>query len=270
MFQEKTTRLNLVFIAVLPFLLLVRADAGESAPAPSCSYYQARASYLLGCCGDLEGDYPGPRFPGSLSHGERARFALNEIETAYRKQCADRHSPEFLSLALDKVGAYILLAQALTSEVPAKEGRKPTYIEAAQKADLAATALTNFVSEHQPEACRVAPWIAEAYLRAGRQWQAVAFVSTQRPECFREGARFIGDVLFDLGVLDAASRAYSNWLGGEGPSLVCDAERKSLSNAEELRQRGFDIPKFSIPLQEPCETLPWMPYVFLRPALASP
>ncbi len=231
-------------------------------------YHASRIAFLLGCCGDVGMWPPGPPFPGSLSDGQRAKLALDEIDTAQKRGCVVRGSREHLSLLLESAGAHIMLAQALSVDAATQTSRSRLARLAATQADSAVIILKGFTKQHPAESSEVWPWIAEAFRQAGGPWEDFAFLFGMDSKCCEPAqvARIEGDLLFDLGVTHAASLAYSNWLAGKGPSDFC-GEEKSFQNATELRRRGFAIPELLMQPQGVCMSsqLAWRPYIELPP-----
>jgi len=271
MLNHKPCRAIFFLVATAVMFLEILASpeigyAGLPGQTDCGSYYESRVAYLLGCCGDVVGNYPGPVFPGSLDNVQRGELALAEIDSATRRDCTNPRSAAALGMVLDKAGAHLLRAEALASKAVTQKGESRAALSAADDAVAAVSILKDFTSEHPAESSKLWGWIATAFWRAGNPWQALAFVSTLSAACCdeREIARFKGDVLFDLGILDSASFAYSQWLSGASPSLYCGEER-SLQNAKELRLRGFAIPEASLQLGGSCgQADGWRPYIFLR------
>lgn len=264
-----TGRLASWFVLTVLFApsVIPEATDGSTLKRPGCGrYYMARVAYLLGCCGDVAPNPPGPPFPGSLSKGQRALLALNEIDLAQKRGCVDGGSREHLSLLLDSAGAHIMLAQALSVDAVTQTAGSGVARRAATEADSAIAILRAFTGQHPVESSKVWSWIAEAFRQAGNPWESLAFLSGLEAKCCdpRQVARLKADLLFDLGVADAASVEYSKWLAGRGPSDFC-GEENSLRNASQLRERGFTIPEVFRQSQGVCmPPLGWPPYVSLQ------
>jgi hypothetical protein len=261
-------------LTVLSGLVVIPCAAGAPAEkGRDCgSYYMDRVAFLLGCCGDVTPNPPGPPFPAPLSKAQRAMLALNAISLAQKRGCVDSASRKHLSLRLESVGAHIMLAQALSVDAMTQTSGSGVARGAAAEADSAMAILKAFTRQHPIESAKVWSWIAEAFRQAGNPWESLAFLSGLDANCCdpRQVARFKGDFLFDLGVVDAASVAYSRWLVGRGPSDFC-GEEISLRNASELRRGGFTIPEPLVQPQGVCMPSPgWQPYVVFREKEAAP
>ncbi len=212
---------------------------------------ELRIANLLGCCGDASQGYSG-------SEIERMTAAVDLIAATQRKRCVNQESLEYLEIVLDKAGAYLARARARVSA-----GHDPhAIISALKDTNTSVAIIEEFSLEHPKEASVAWYWIAEALQQAGRPWKALEFVSMLDPHCCKQGqvSEFRGDLLFELGIYDAASRAYSDWLS-QSSDYYC-GHSTSLSHVDVLRREGFSIPKVDEAPQVQCVDLSgWVPYV---------
>ncbi len=236
-----------------------------SARTVECAdYYLERVAYLLGCCGDQVVNYAGPRFPYPLSEMQRATFALKEIDRATATGCRQDGPEKRLDLLLNRVGALLLRARARL-----RVAQSAADLHTAEAdAETASRELHALVAAHPRALEKLWFWVASSFRVAGRSWAALGYLSQlDRSSCCKQYLvnALKGDILFDLGVYDAAARAYSLWLGSADRHDVCAMEAH-LARAAELHRRGFKIEGF--PAKNPdwvvCgagSDVEWAPYV---------
>lgn len=258
-------RMPLLFV-----LGLVRLANGqhvdEAHSGRKCGEYRlARVAYLLGCCGDLEVNYPGNRFP-HLSAVDRATRALAEIELATKAPCAPVGLEARIDLALNRIGAYAMRASArLDAAISAAEVSASHH-----DADTATRELRRFVRLYPQAANKLWAWVATTFRRAGQPLEALAFLTQVANNCCEHdpsaGARLTAmkaDILYDTAVYSSAARLYSEWLSRAEPGDLCGRAR-SLRNVAELHGRGFGIRGY--PVEQKTELIcieesEWEPYV---------
>jgi tetratricopeptide (TPR) repeat protein len=227
------------------------AYAGESVKRNCTSDSEVRIANLLGCCGDVSQGYSG-------TDVERMTAALDEIAETQRKGCLNQGSPEYLEILLDQAGAYLARARA---RISSEHGPRATII-ASDDANRSVAIIEEFSLRHPKESSLAWYWIATALQKAGRPLMALEFVSKLDPHCCRQDLinEIRGELLFELGIYDAASEVYSKWLS-QSPDYYC-GHSVSLSHVDTLRHRGFPIPKVDEEPQNICIDLSdWVPYV---------
>lgn len=245
------SRLSLALLIATLVAFAGAAQASESLKRDCTQDSGMHIADLLGCCGDVHQSYSG-------TESGRMTVALVEIRNTLRKGCVNQGSPEYLEILLDSAGAYLARAQATVSE-----GRDASAVSAAlNDTNKSIGIIQAFLREHPKEASQVWYWIATALQQAGRPWLALEFVSKLDPRCCKKDQinEFRGELLFELGINDAASKAYSEWLS-ESSDYYC-GHSVSLSHVDTLRHHGFVIPKVDEGPQENCIVLSaWVPYV---------
>jgi hypothetical protein len=248
-----TTRMALLL------LLLCSAALSQGERAERCTQYHAsRVGFLLGCCGDQRIHYPGPPFPDSMDEVERATRALREVEAATRLSCYTQTSRGARLLTLNGIGAHIMRAQA-------RARFSPDSIPSSAQDDIkvASDELRRFVRLNPTTAVRIWAWIAVAFQLSGQLWDSLMFLNQLPKGCCDEDElnALRGDLMFDLGIYQAAAEQYSRWLAAS-PSLC--GHSRSLLNLRELRQRGFKVPLTSTDDSAKCAIVEdWQPYVVL-------
>jgi tetratricopeptide (TPR) repeat protein len=227
------------------------AYARESVKRDCTTDSEQRIANLLGCCGDVSQSYAGTEV-------ERMTAAIDAIAATKREGCMNQESPEYLEVLLDQAGAYLARARARTSE----ERDQHAIIGVLSDTNKSVAIIEAFSLKHPKEASLVWYWIATALQKAGRPWMALEFVSMLDPHCCKQDQinEVRGELLFELGIYDAASRAYSAWLS-QSSDYYC-GHSVSLSDAATLRHHGFSIPEVDEGPQENCFVLSgWVPYV---------
>jgi hypothetical protein len=229
------------------------------------AYSERRIAFLLGCCGDLELSYSGPRFAAKLSTTERAMLAIAEADKALTEKCLVPASSEYFSIMLDRIGAHLVLSSERFRATDT-EGVKTE--KAINDAKVAGQLLHNFTQKYPEESVREWSWIATALSRAGEPWTALNFMANLSPNCCDNAARarIRGDLLFKLGVWGEAAVSYSNWMDIEGSKAHCGYET-SLANATILNSWGFRVSvpeqptrQMSATMCAPREESRWTPY----------
>jgi hypothetical protein len=169
---------------------------------------------------------------------------------------------------LNRIGAHLMRARARTEgSISASE-----VSASLRDANIAARDLRVFADSHPETAIKLWMWVAMAFRRSGRPFDALAFLMRVERSCCEQNqvaalrmAALKGDVLFDLAAYSAAARSYSRWLSGADEPSLCGRDR-SLSNVADLRHRGFDINGSPVERGStgPCVTgSEWEPYVGL-------
>jgi len=256
MSSPKSRLVAIAFLSASGFL--PQAIAGE---ARCTAYHEDRVLYLLGCCGDLVANYPGPRFPDPMSEVQRATRALEEIGAARMLSC---YSPRHLgaqALTLNGIAARLMRAQALAI----RSASESDMTIAVADAETAQRELLAFTASYPALAARLWHWIAMSFRRSGHTWEALAFVVRLPKNCCEQSEIEVveGDLCFELGIDEAASQHYTAWLERSSPDSLC-GHSAALRNAAELRRLGFAIPSAPSGGQGICMAGPdWRPYVSL-------
>lgn len=225
------------FVPVLLACFVLPMQGGGLYGDEKCeTYHEERVAYLLGCCGDLGIDYPGPFFPGNLDDRHRATLAIEEAGGAL-KQCKDKESPEYLSLTLDMAGAYLMRADA-TMYAANNHTRAESIRTASSDSASALRILLDFERKHPSESFPVWKWVATALSRAGSPWEALQFLIGLPIADAEKGerSRYEGDLLFRLGMRGAAANAYGEWLSSRN---VNQCAENSFAIAAILENSGF-------------------------------
>jgi tetratricopeptide (TPR) repeat protein len=193
-------------------------------------------------------------YPGT--EVERATAAIREIDAILHKGCMNSKSLVYQEITLDRAGAYLERARAKQSD----GGRRDSTVDALNDANTAVAIVEDFTRKNPKESSYAWYWIAMTLQRAGRPWMALKFISTLDSNCCKidQIKEFQGELLFELGMYDAASKAYSEWMSRA--SDYC-GHALSLSHANTLRSRGFSIPNVDVGSEDNCIVLSgWVPY----------
>lgn len=240
--SSHVNRLLLTLLLLWP-LGIRAADARSSAPC--AQYHRDRVAYLLGCCGDQPRDYQGPLF-NNLPPVERATKAIAEIASSRKLKCYKPGSTEFKILALNRIGALVMRARALSSRSSSEGDLAAALVDA----DTARKELQAFVKTNPKDAVAIWTWIALSFRSCGYTFQALSFLRGLPAHCCQQDEVDVlsGDMYFDLEIYDASAQCYSRWLGNDNQSPICGRDI-SLGQASQLRKRGFRIPEPTMTLQ---------------------
>jgi hypothetical protein len=231
--------IGLLILFQIPHGSAGRKNPSSSAERDVCSYYEERVAFLLGCCGDVELGYSGPRFPRFDNRKDRAAAALKEIGIAL-KQCSNYQSAEHASLLLDRVGADIELSNRLIDS-----GEYPSSLaavhQAANHAERAVEQLSIIINSYPKVVSNLWPWIAESFVKAGRPFEALSFLNSLHPSSSDQATfrKMRGDVNFALSAYASAADDYSHWAASTHRSPCRDGI--SDANIAYLQNRGFKI-----------------------------
>jgi hypothetical protein len=233
-------RMTVAVLFTLAFIASITQAFGSQQKTESCApYYETRIAFLLGCCGDLELGYPGPRFPVQDSRSERATLAITEVDQALRQKCLDNTNPKFFDILLDRVGAYILRA---SENFGNQNSDNTAPLRATNDFVQAGRFLDDFVHRYPSESVARWYWITEALERAGEPRSALQFITRLPSDCCDEAeiARVRGDLLFNMGNQGGAAAAYAQWVktSNQTSNLKCN-HPTSFAHATLLDSNGF-------------------------------
>jgi hypothetical protein len=221
-------------------------------------YHRARIAYLLGCCGDQPIDYPGPAFAPSLTRSELATRALREINAARRLRCYDASSAVAKALLLNEIGARLLRGSALPGNATVRDVKA-----ALNDLSTAANKLRAFVASYPAGAAGLWYWVAISFKLSGQLVDSLAFLIGLPVGCCRlEDVNVMkADLYFEMGMFEASASQYSSWLAKTTPESLC-GRKQSLSNATELRRRGFSVKAAPTEAAATCVVgSEWTPYI---------